>query len=293
MVRVVRSLPANSESGEIAVGDISDTTDWIPALATYPEVVVHLAARVPATSRLANESLPEFRRINVGGTLNLATQAAMAGVKRFVFVSSAKVNGDLSELERPFRVGDDPDPQDAYAMSKNEAEMALRSLACLNDIEVVIVRPPLVYGPGVKGNFASLLEWLRSGLPLPFGRINNKRSLIALENLVDFIVLCADRKKSLAAANETFLVSDLMDVSTAELMTKVARAYGCAPLLIPVPPSLLKCVARITGRSAAMDRLLGSLTVDSSKAVEMLGWSPVVTMEEQLAMMARHDATHS
>jgi nucleoside-diphosphate-sugar epimerase len=183
-----------------------------------------------------------------------------------------------------------PAPQDAYAISKWEAEQGLMAIARETGMGVVIIRPPLVYGLDVKGNFAKLVQWVRKGIPLPFGALQNRRSLLALDNLVSFIALCADPAKSPKAANEVFLISDGEDVSTAELLRRVARAYGTKAHLIPVPPAWLRFGARLLGKSAVADRLLGSLVIDSSKARELLGWRPVVTMDEQLQKMARDAA---
>lgn len=276
-------------AGQLAVGDIGPDTDWQPALGSGPEVVVHLAGRVHMMRETQADSLQAYRTHNVGGTLNLARQAAAAGVRRFVYLSSIKVNGEVTAPERPFRADDAAAPGDPYAVSKTEAEAGLQELARRTGLEVVIIRPPLVYGPGVKGNFATMVRWVLKGIPLPLGAIHNRRSLVALSNLVDFIVLCADPRRSPAAANEVFLVSDGEDVSTADLLRKVARAYGVRSSLVPVPDALLRLGARIVGRSAAADRLLGSLVVDIGKARGTLGWQPVVTMEQQLQLMARHD----
>lgn len=274
---------------ELAVGDIGPHTDWQPALARRPDAIVHLAGRVHIMGETQEGSLELYRRHNVEGTLNLARQAAAAGVRRLVYLSSIKVNGEVTPAQRPFTADDAPAPSDAYAVSKAEAELGLRDLGRATGLEVVLIRPPLVYGPGVKGNFATMVRWVRKGVPLPLGAVHNRRSLVALSNLVDFIVLCADHRRSPCAANELFLVSDGEDVSTAELLRKVARAYGVRSSLVPVPGRLLRLGARVLGRAAAADRLLGSLAVDIGKAREMLGWRPVMTMEQQLQLMALHD----
>jgi nucleoside-diphosphate-sugar epimerase len=248
--------------------------------------VVHLAARVHVMRDNATDPLAAFREVNLHGTLNLAHQAATAGVRRFVYLSSVKVNGDSGA----FCENDMPAPKDAYAQSKWEAEQGLIQLSMESDMEIVIIRPPLIYGPGVKGNFASMLRWVRHGIPLPLGSIKNRRSLLALDNLVDFIALCLDRERSPHAGNETFLVSDQDDVSTSELLRRVAHAYGVRPRLIPIPAHLLGIGARVLGKSAISERLLDSLTVDTTKARELLGWQPIVTMQEQLQKMAKLDA---
>lgn len=238
----------------------------------------------------SGDPLAEYRRVNVQGTLALARQAAQAGVRRFIFLSSIKVNGERTGNGKSFCEADLPLPEDAYGLSKLEAEQGLMPLTQETGMEIVIIRPPLVYGPGVKGNFASMVRWVRKGIPLPFGAVRNKRSLVALENLVNFITLCADPERSPRAANEVFLISDGEDVSTTELLRKVACAYGVSPRLLPVPVGLLRIAAGVLGKRAVADRLLGSLVVDSSKARELLGWKPVISMDEQLRKMALHDS---
>ena len=279
-------LPAGITT--VAAGDLAQ------AAMTWPELegasaVVHLAARAHVmreklTDQLA--SLSAYRRINVQGTANLALQAAQAGVKRFVFISSVKVNGETTLPGQPFTPADTSAPQDAYGLSKHEAEQALWQVARDTGMEVVIIRPPLVYGPGVKGNFARMVQWVRQGVPLPLGAVHNRRSLVALDNLVDFIALCASPERSPQAANQTFLVSDGDDVSTTELLRRVAHAYGVPPRLSPVPMGLMQGAARLLGKAAVADRLLGCLQVDASKAHNLLGWLPPTTMQAQLRQMA-------
>ncbi len=225
----------------------------------------------------------EFRIVNVEGTLNLARQASNTGVKRFVFISSLKVNGENTQLGHAFSPNDNFVPKDPYALSKYEAEHGLLALAEETGMEVVIIRPPLVYGPHVKANFASMIKWVNRGVPFPFGMINNKRSLIALDNLVSFIIYCIDHPK---ASNEVFLVSDGEDVSTTELLQKIAKAFGKRSLLIPVPVWLMSFVAKLVGKADMANRLFGSLQVDSSKARELLGWVPEITMDKQLKKIA-------
>jgi nucleoside-diphosphate-sugar epimerase len=233
--------------------------------------------------------LAAFRASNVDQTLFLARLAAHRGAKRFVFVSSIKVNGEVTLPGQPFSDNSVPSPKDPYAISKWEAEQSLLQLGREQGMEIVIIRPPLVYGPGVKGNFASMVHWLRSGIPLPFGSINNKRSLIALDNLVDFIDLCANSERSPNAANQIFLISDGEDVSTPELLQKVAAAYSVSPRLIPIPHAWLHLAIEQLVSPGLASRLLGSLVIDSTKANEMLGWQPVLSMDEQLRQMARYD----
>lgn len=285
-LRKPQDLPSDVES--IVVGEVNGETDWGHALPDI-ESVVHLAARAHVLREKAADPLAEFRKINTEGTLNLARQAAAAGVGRFVYVSSIGVNGNQT-FATPFTEVDELKPHDLYAVSKFEAEQGLHEIAANTGMELVIIRPPLVYGPGVKGNFARLVQWVRKGVPLPFGALQNRRSLLALDNLASFVALCADPAKSPQAANEVFLISDGEDVSTAELIRRVARAYGRKAHLLPVPPAWMRFGARLLGKSAVADRLLGSLVIDSSKARQLLGWRPVVTMDEQLRKMARDAA---
>jgi len=272
------------------IGAMDDATDWT-AILDRVDVIAHCAAQtcVPAGANRSGDALKNLRQINVAATLNLARQAAQGGVRRFVFISSVKVNGEETAPDHSFTAADAPQPQDAYAISKLEAEQGLLELARHSGMEVVIIRPPLVYGPGVKGNFASMMSWVRKGYPIPLGAVYNQRSRVALDNLVDFIALCADRTRSPRAANQVFLISDGEHVSTPELLRRVSRAYGVPSRLWPVPQAWLRLAARLLGQSAAADRLLGSLVVDSSKARDLLGWRPGVTMEDQLRKMALHD----
>jgi nucleoside-diphosphate-sugar epimerase len=277
-------------TGEVVVSEIDNQTEWGRAVSGC-NTVIHLAARVHVMVNELQDPLGEYRRVNVQGTLNLARHAAQSGVRRFVFMSSLKVNGERSSPDWPLRDDDVPSPEDAYGQSKLEAEQGLMALARETGMEVVVIRPPLVYGPGVKGNFASMICWLRRGLPLPLGAIHNRRSLVALDNLIDFIALCADADRSPRAANQVFLLSDSEDVSTTELLKKVAKTYEVKSLIIPVPALLIQIVAWSLGKSAIADRLLNSLVVDSSKARKLLGWRPVVSMDEQLRKMALHDTS--
>lgn len=270
------------------VGPLDEDTDWTACLRRV-DIVIHLAARVHILNDHSADPLTEYRRVNVLGTLNLARQAAQAGVRRFVYISSIKVNGERTAPNQAFHASDIPAPEDAYGISKLEAEQGLMDLAHKTGMEVVIIRPPLVYGPGVKGNFSSMARWVRKGLPLPLGAVHNKRSLVALDNLVDFIALCADPERSPRAANEVFLVSDDEAVSTTELLRKLAQAYGVRVRLLPVPTSLILVAANMLGKAAVADRLLGSLVVDNTKTRELLGWKPTVSMDEQLRKMALYD----
>jgi nucleoside-diphosphate-sugar epimerase len=261
---------------------LTSQTDCLPALAEV-DTVVHLAARVHVMQETTADPLAEFRRVNVQGTLNLAQQAATAGVRRFVFVSSVKVNGESTPLGSPFKAEDGSAPLDAYGVSKMEAEHGLREIAADTGMEVVIIRPPLVYGPGVKANFRAMMRWLSWGVPLPLGAINNKRSLVALDNLVDLIVTCISHP---AAANQTFLVSDGEDLSTTQLLRRMGQAMGKPARLIPVPPALLKAGAALVGKPELAQRLCGSLQVDISKTRELLGWNPPISVDEGLRRAA-------
>ena len=249
------------------------------------DVVVHSAARVHVMNDTESDPLAAFRKVNVEGTLALALQAISAGVKRFVFISSIKVNGEGTKPGKPYTADDVPMPQDPYGVSKMEAEVALRKLAHESGLEVVIIRPVLVYGPGVKANFLNMMRWLDRGVPLPFGAIDNRRSLVALDNLVDLVVTCIDHP---AAANQTFLVSDGEDLSTTALLRRMAQALGKSARLLPVPAWVLSAGAKSLGKAALSQRLCGSLQVDILKTRELLGWQPPVNVDAALSAAARH-----
>jgi nucleoside-diphosphate-sugar epimerase len=272
--------------GEHVVGD---KPSWMYAL-TGCSSVVHLAGRAHVMQADEREPLRAFRTVNVDTTIELANRAVEAGVRRFVFMSTIKVNGEETPPGCRFKPDDLPMPQDPYAIFKWEAEQRLLEIAKKTGLDVVIIRPPLVYGPGVKGNFASLIQWVKREMPLPLGATHNHRSMIALENLVSFTTLCADIAASPNAKDQIFLVSDGKDVSTSELLRRVAKAYGCNSRLLPVPVGLLWFTARLIGKASIVDRLFGSLVVDGSKAREMLGWHPPVSMDEQLQKIALHDS---
>jgi len=227
----------------------------------------------------ATDPLQAYREVNVKGTLNLASQAAQAGVRRFVFVSSIKVNGEATQPGQPFTADDVPSPLDPYGVSKLEAERGLREIEAETGMEVVIVRPPLVYGPSVKANFAAMMRWVARGIPLPLGAIHNARSMVALDNLVDLLVACL---KHPAAAGQTFLVSDGQDVSTTELLRRTAQAMGKKALLLPVPASMLELGATLLGKRAVAQRLCGSLQLDIAKTRRLLGWNPPLTLDQGL-----------
>ena len=264
-------------------GDLEPFTDWTVALQSV-SAVVHCAARVHVMAETAADPLEEFRRVNVQGTLNLARQAAATGVRRFVFVSSIKVNGKATQLGRPFKADDAPAPRDAYGLSKLEAEEGLREIARQAGMEVVIIRPPLVYGPGVKANFAAMMRWIQRGVPLPLGALHNQRSLVALDNLVDLIVICLTHP---LAANQTFLVSDGEDISTTGLLQRMGQALDRPVRLITVPASWLKRAAAIMGKQDVAQRLCDSLQVDIAKTRCLLGWTPPLSLDEGLIKAAK------
>jgi len=229
--------------------------------------------------------ISEFRRTNVAGTENLAWQAATAGVKRFVFLSSIKVNGEFTKIGCPFTADDAPSPQDPYGISKYEAELLLRKIASETGMEVVIIRPPLIYGPGVKANFESMMRCLALGFPLPLGAItNNRRSLVAIDNLIDLITICLNHR---AAANQTFLVSDGNDLSTVDLLKNMGEALAQPARLLNIPPPLLSFGAKVFNKSSLYQRLCGSLQLDISKTQQVLGWTPSVSVKEGLRRTAQ------
>lgn len=260
----------------VQVGCLGPDTDWTNAL-NGVEVIVHLAARVHIMNDTSSDPLAAFREVNVAGTERLARMAVKAGVRRFIYLSSVKVNGEGSQV--PYSEQDSPMPLDPYGISKLEAEQILRRIEAETGLEVVILRPPLVYGPGVKANFLQMIEVVNRGTPLPFASIKNQRSLIYLGNLVDAIVACINHPK---AAGQTYLVSDGEDVSTPGLIRRVATALGKPDRLFPVPPAIMRLTGRVTGKSEAVDRLLGSLVIDSSKIRMDLNWKPPYTMEQGL-----------
>lgn len=251
--------------------------------------VIHLAARVHVMNEQAQQPLQAFRQHNVAATLTLARQAAERGVRRFVFISSIKVNGEQTEPDCAFTADEVVNPCDPYGISKCEAEQGLLAIARETGMEVVIIRPVLVYGPGVKANFHSMMKWLSKGIPLPLGAIDNKRSLVALDNLVDLILTCVDHP---AAANQVFLASDGEDLSTSELLRRMGRALGKPARLMPVPAWVLSAAASLLGKNDLAQRLCGSLQVDISKTRTLLDWHPVVTVDAALAKTANHFLEH-
>ena len=272
-----------SASEKVLISDLDANTDWSLALQDI-QVVIHLAARVHVMKETSSDALTEFRKVNVEGTLNLARQAVRAGVSRFIYLSSIKVNGEQTLPGLPYTPEDEPNPVDPYGISKHEAEKALLQLALETGLEVVIIRPPLIYGPSVKANFQSMMRILDKNVPLPLASIVNKRSLVALDNLNDLIMTCI---KHPAAVNQTFLVSDGHDLSTPELLKRIAVALGKKACLLPIPSALLEVVATILGQKAIAQRLCGSLQVDITKTRELLDWQPPVNVDDALDKVAQ------
>lgn len=249
------------------------------------DIVIHTAARVHVMQESSNDPLADFRKVNVDGTLNLARQAAAIGVKRFIFLSSIKVNGEATRLGQPFKPDDNPAPMDFYGISKMEAENELLELAKTSEMDVVIIRPVLVYGPGVKANFFNMMQWVSKGYPLPLGGINNKRSLVALDNLLSLIITCITHP---AASNQIFLVSDGEDLSTSQLLVRTSKALNKRSILVPLPSWFLRIAATVLGKRDVYDRLCGSLQVDISKTRKVLGWQPEISVDDALCKTAKH-----
>ncbi|MEZ9699210.1 UDP-glucose 4-epimerase family protein [Vibrio sp. 10N.261.46.E12] len=272
---VVRKA-AQIQPNSLVVSSIDSSTDWSGAFDGV-DCVVHCAARVHQMNESEQDALAAYREVNTLGTLTLARQAADAGVKRFVFVSSIKVNGELSELDSPF----DPDlshtPQAPYGLSKYEAEIELAQLAKDTGLDIVIIRPPLVYGPGVKANFLSMMRLIDKGIPLPFGAIKNQRSLVYLDNLCDLILTCCEHP---SAPGRTFLVSDDNDVSTTQLMQIIAQTMGKSSRLIPIPMSWIQLGASVLKKQQVAQRVCGNLQVEIGLTKDILGWKPPVTFEQ-------------
>lgn len=271
-------------SSYIEVGEIDGLTQWDGFLDGV-DTIIHSAAAVDDKSVSRVQQAFECRRVNVEGTLKLAAQAVKADVRRFIFLSSIKVNGENTFLNRRFSVEDIPSPQYPYGRSKLEAEQSLFELAKKSNMDIVIIRPPLVYGPGVKGNFRSMVNWVKKGLPLPFGAIDNKRSFIAIDNLVDLIVKCIDHP---AAANDVFLAGDGEDLSTSELLVRLGEALGKPVRIFSPPVSLINLGATLLGKKELAKRLCGSLQVDISRTKELLDWEPSTSIDEGLRKVAKN-----
>jgi len=279
--RVALRIPHPDFPAAIAVGDVGPDTDWRAALEGV-RCVVHLVSRTHVLRETAADPLADYRRINVQGSLRLAETAARAGARRLVFMSSIKVNGESSA--RPYTEENPPRPEDAYGLSKREAEEALGRVAVGTGLEVAVLRPPLVYGPGVKGNFLRLLRLVARGVPLPLSSIDNRRSLIHVGNLADAVIKAVDAPQ---VAGKVYLVADGEDVSTPELVRALARALGVRPRLLPCPPVLMRIGAAIAGKQGEMSRLTGSLQVDSARIRHELQWWPPFTLAQGLEQTAR------
>lgn len=275
----VRMAKTHTDTQSAVMGSLDGSLVW-PKELNDREVLIHLAARVHVMKETASDPLQAFRAVNTEGSLRLARLAAQAGLRRFVFVSSVKVNGESTAADHAFSAADAPAPLDPYGISKMEAEQGLRQIASETGMEVVIVRPPLVYGPGVKANFAALMRAVQRGVPLPLASVtHNRRSFVALDNLVDLLITCIDHP---AAANQTFLVSDGEDLSTTELLRRLGQAMGKPARLFPVPPSLLQFGAKLLGKGDTAQRLLGNLQVDIGHTRNTLNWNPPVSVDEGL-----------
>lgn len=296
--RVTDSVPSSIQ--QTPIGDLLPNTVWTPVLNDV-NTLIHLAAQVPEK----NTTAQQLNTVNHLATLNLAQQAATAGVRRLIFLSSIKVNGESTAPRQPFTASTSLSHHavncpsttlraqtrslsvvevDSYAQSKREAEQGLRKIAQQTGIEIVIIRPPLVYGAGVKGNFLQLMNWLHKGIPLPLGNIHNQRSLVALPNLIDLITTCIDHP---AAANQTFLVSDGEDLSTTELLQRLSRALGKPARLLPIPQSWLETTLNLLSKHAIAQRLCGNLQVDISKTRDLLSWTPPISVDEALHQTAQ------
>jgi nucleoside-diphosphate-sugar epimerase len=286
IIAVVRnqSLDLDVRVPCIEIGDLSNEINLSQILQRV-DIVVHCAGRAHVMNDRSPDALAEFRRVNVQGTVNLARQAAAAGVKRFIFLSSIKVNGGLTEMGKPFTADDESAPEDPYGISKYEAEQALRQIASDSGMEFVVIRPPLVYGPGVKANFESMMKWLAKGIPLPLGAITgNRRSLVALDNLIDLILTCLSHPN---AANQIFLVSDGEDISTTLLLSSMGKALGRPARLFYMPLVLLKVGALLMRKKSVYQRLTGSLQLDITNTQKLLDWTPPVTLDEGLRRVAK------
>jgi len=272
------SLPIHKNLKYVHVDDKSENKNYSKSLFNT-DLVIHCAARAHVMKENESDSLHLYRKVNVDDTFNLAKQAASYGVKRFIFLSSVKVHGEQTTYSKSFKYNDIPKPEDAYGISKYEAEKALKEFSNQTEMQIVIIRAPLVYGEGVKGNFLRLLDLSNKGIPLPLANINNKRSLVGIDNLIDLIKCCINHPR---ATGETFLVSDKENISTTELITKIKIAMGKSLRLFPVPEILLKLSARLIGKSSEIDRLLGSLTVNISHTCDVLDWKPKFSLDHNL-----------
>ena len=284
-VRSLGGLSAELSGFEkVVVDELSSETQWGDALLGC-DCVIHTAGRVHVLKE--TESIPSgaYRRVNVEGTINLAKQAVLAGVTRFIYISSIKVNGETSGTNSPFRAEDTPNPMDDYSLSKYEAEEALRRLAIESGLEIVIIRPPLIYGPGVKGNFRAMLGWLQKGYPIPVTKKKNLRSFVGLKNLIDLVEVCISHPK---AVNEVFLVSDGCDLSTIELLGCIGESMNKRARLLSISFRGLSLLLMLLGKKSVIDRLYGSLHVDIEKNERLLGWKPRYDFREMLNETVQH-----
>ncbi len=256
-------------------------TDWSQGLQGV-QTVIHLASRVHVMNDTALDPLEEFRKVNVAGTIRLAEQAAQAGIKRFIFISSIGVNGDYTV--NPFCADDPPNPLEPYAISKYEAEQSLQKLSKEYGFELVIIRPPLVYGANAPGNFGKLVKLIAKGYPLPLGAIKNKRSLVSINNLISLIMVCIEHP---LASNQIFLVSDDEDISTTDLLRRVARVLSVPARLIPVPMVFLQLAAKMLRKEKLVQKVCGSLQLDISKTKELLAWTPLESVDQGLSQILR------
>lgn len=278
--RVSNTLPSDIQ--QKLIGNLLPNIDWSQTLADT-DTVIHLAARAHILKEQSTDPLTAFRATNTAATLNLAQQAAAAGVRRFIFISSIGVNGNKT-LDKPFTVTDTPNPAEHYAISKHEAELGLKQIAAQTGMEVVIIRPPLVYGAGAKGTFNQLIKTVAKRVPLPLGCIHNQRSLVALPNLIDLITTCIDHP---AAANQTFLISDGEDLSTTDLLRRLSHALGKPARLLPIPQQLLETTLNLLGKQAIAQRLCGNLQIDMTHTRKTLNWTPPVSVDEALRQTAQ------
>lgn len=275
--------PSLAGTRHFNTGELSAQTEWRDALASV-DTLVHAAGRAHVIRDKTADPLTRFLRINTEATMHLARQAAEAGVRRFIFISSIKVNGEVTQPGKLFTAEDTPAPRDPYAISKHRAEEGLKNIAASSSMELVIIRPPLIYGPGVKANFQMLINWIYRSRPLPLAAVDNRRSLVALENLIDLILTCVDHP---LAANQTFLVSDGDDLSIAELVRRIGSAIGTPARLFPLPVWFLRAAAATVGKRAVMQRLLDSLQVDIEKNRTLLNWHPPKSVDHALQDTAR------
>lgn len=279
---VIRAVRNPASPLEVGIGDLCSRTDWGSILTSKIDTVIHLAGEVPESASTPAQTTDDYFRTNSFGTANLAQECARYGVRRFIFLSTIKVLGEGKRA--PYQFNDPPTPLDAYAASKWEAEKSIQLIAQTSRLETVVVRPPLVYGPGVKGNFLRLMQAVDRRSPLPVGAINNRRSLVYLGNLIDLIQRCVHQSE---AAGKTFLVSDGDDVSTPELVRRIAAALGRFPILLPVPPSMLRALGFVLRNKERTDRLLDSLAVDITPLQRGIAWTPPHMMQEGLEATAR------